>query len=42
MTPAQFYSLLAAAVIAPQLNEVLAWIVFVLLALFASWLAKVR
>lgn len=42
MTPAQFYSLLAVIVIAPQLNDVFAWIMFVLLTLFASWLGKNR
>lgn len=40
MTPAQFYSLLAVIVAAPQLNTVFAWLVFVLLACFASWLAR--
>ena len=40
MNAAEFYWLLAVIVIAPQLNTVFAWIVFLLLACFASWLAR--
>lgn len=40
MNAAEFYWLLAVIVIAPQLNSVFAWIVFLLLAGFASWLAR--
>lgn len=42
MRPSEFYALLAVIVAAPQLNTVFAWLVFVLLACFASWLGKGR